>query len=276
MKVPQGDLFRACSHVLDRELVPLHYRDLTRMALEYIGKSDDLTKRAEDVREKLPVDRRFGVFYTQRPLCYMAKRRWFPSSQLDLLNVTAKTNPIRIEGSVSSGIEGAYVTLMRNPHMMAKVDLRTRCRGLVIEQHVADWFQRTYPEFYLPPSNENLWEVPAADDFRLSIPGGGIIHVDVASPNRNGEYRLNKRTTMLHLYAAIADNRRDVILVGTKLGDKWTGTILPEHTNNPQRLIVWLNCLKRGVPIDELKCVAVRETVPGWTPAQGCKSPARF
>lgn len=255
------DLFPACVRVLESKLTPMRYNDLTKEAIGLLGysvKDVAMGETSEDVREKLPMHNQHGVIYLQKPHCLMARRQWFQGQQLDLFNTAAKDDPIRIEGSVASGIEGAYVTLMRSPYMQEKTDMHTRCKGLVIEQHVTDWFKEQYPEFFLAASNAGQWKVPSKEDFRLRLPDGTMIAVDVASQSRHGSYPLRKQTTMMHLFARSAPNGRDVLLVGTKLGKDWTHDIAPENTNDPKRLIVWLNCLKAGIPHDELRQIATR------------------
>jgi hypothetical protein len=257
------DLFPACVRVLESKLMPMRYNDLTKEAIDLLGysvKDVAMDKVSEDVREKLPMHRQHGVVYLEKPYCLMARRRWFQNQQLDLFNSSAKDTAITIEGNVTSGIEGAYVTLMRTQgNMQEKTDMHTRCKGLVIEQHVTDWFRENYPEFYRPASNAGDWEKWSKEDFFLKIPGK-LIAVDVASVSRrwSGEkIVLRKRTTDLHMFARIAPNGRDVQLVGTMLGANWTHDIAPEETNDPRRLIVLLNCLKKGIPHNELKQLAM-------------------
>ncbi len=259
-----SDLLPACIKVLDTELKPIHYRELTAKALRSIDV--DVTRismfRAiEDVREKLPDSKKYDVFYTGAPDCLMARRQWFKHNQLPLFNNTADVS-IRISGSASAGITGAFEALMRDEFMLDKFNgnkerrCKGRARGLVVEHHVAQWFQRTWPEFYLPPDNHGVWDKPCSHDFKLKV-GGAIILVDVAGQNANGSFgKPQKRATSLHLLCSVSGD--DVIWEAVTRGEHYNESTTPETSLSPANMIVWLNCVNAG--IDH---VALRRTVGG-------------
>lgn len=246
----QTDLFSACSKVLDKQLAPMNYRRLTIDAVQLLGYDVDdvqMFRTIEDVREKLPLNKSHGIFYTGAPSYMMAKRRWFKTMQLPLMNVEP---PIEIPGSATSGAVGAYVALMRSPYMVDKWNGNTerrnymRSHGLVLEQHVKDWFRVLYPDFYREPDNSNNWQMPSSEDFQLVI-DDSVLRVDVAGKNRNGNHGAKKRPTDLHLLCEIVD--KHVYWSGVTRGSEWGEYVIPESAMSPQSMLVWLNCAKNDI-----------------------------
>lgn len=241
------DLLPVCSHILEEELRPIHYKDLSIKAVEKMGLSVDdvvMYRTIEDVREKLPAVKRYDVVYTGAPHCLMAKKRWFIPT---LLHVDS----ILIPGHVSSGCNGAFEALMRDSHMLYKYGrtektVSKRANGLVIERHVADWFASKWPEFYREPDNYKQWQRPCQHDFKLEI--DGKVHlVDVASPTEHSYHSHNKLSTHLHLLCKISPNGQDIIWESVMPGKYFLDGRLPEEGRSPHNMVVWLNCHKSGV-----------------------------
>lgn len=248
-----SELLPACADVLTERLVPIHYSDLTEMAIRKIGyqiSRINMFRTIEDVRERLPRKRDLGVFYTSAPACLMAKKSWFPSMQLPLLN----PDFVVIPGSATCGYLGAFESLMRDKHMedhwhgnvMSKN--RNRARGLVIEKHVSEWFRLKWPGMYEMPDNNGIWEKSCSHDFKLIV-GGKKYLVDVAGLGRNG-YQSNKKSTDIHLLCRIdGDN---VVWEGVSSGKRLSEICMPEEAKSPISMVVWLNCHASGIDYDSI------------------------
>lgn len=249
------ELFPACVAILDEKRMPLRYDHLTTLAIERLGYRNgkvNLFRAKEDVRERLPVKSSTDIFYTSKPLCLMARRHWFRNMQLPLMNI----DYVEIPGSATDGYLGAFEALMRAPHMIDKwngdIERRNRKRssGLVLEQHVSNWFKSKWPEFYLEPENYHAWQQPCSHDFRLHI-GGKTILIDVAGYGEYGYRNPGKSTTDLHLYCRI--NGANVIWEGVEHGKRYDSQVVPETAISPMNMIVWLNCHKHGINYDGVR-----------------------
>lgn len=248
------DLFPACIQVLNEHLRPLHYaKELTPMALNALGvmKSDVLFhKEAENVREKLLLAGQYGTFYTGPPLYCAAFRHWFQSDRQLLLAV----DHVEIPGNARAGAEGAHEALQRYPYMFlhnknlhnTEVRYRALANGLVIEQHVTQWFEEKYPEFYAPPDNHRNWRMPCSHDFKLKI-GRKTYLIDVCGPDKNGLYgrRGEKKPTDLHLECRM--HNKSVFFEGVIRGENFKERIDPATIFSPIAFLVWLNCSKYGI-----------------------------
>lgn len=246
--VSMSRLFPACNRVLDRELRPLHYKELMKMALELLKISPakvDTSKLAEDIREKLPPRANNDIIYTGKPDCLMAKLHWFPRVAPPLLH----DEYIVIPGNVSQGIEGAFEALMRNQYMINKIrdyERRNlvRAQGLVVEKHVTNWFKRNYPNFYREADNYRQWERACRHDFKLQV-GDKSLSVDVSSDVGNGYHSHNKKPTDLHLLCEVSSNGTDVIWRDIRTKTEFDENKMAIGTGrSPRSMVVWLNCLK--------------------------------
>ena len=263
--VSQTEFFPLCREILEENLRPIHYRELTKMALELAEvpiSSIDFQRQAEDVREKLPIHSRYGVNYIGEPYCLMILAGWFELHQPALLNTEP---PMVIPGSVSSGITGAYESVKRVPHLLKKSEFasddtrhRVAAKGFVIEAHVRDWFRVNWPGYIFPADNSGQWHRPCDHDFKISTPGYDF-NVDVMGPKLNGTYSRppSKKSTDFHLLCRASDDGQDVFWEGFITGHRYRQSgapILPEVSRSTRQMIVWLNCL--SVDIDYL---ALRE-----------------
>lgn len=257
--LPMSEMFSTCYKILKRKLVPIHYATLTEMALaeQGLSKSDvHWERQIEDVREKMLQAGRYETFYTGRPLCLAGIRWWFENEQQRLFH---PTDGITIPGNATSGADGAYEALMRDPYMQKKTSApddriaRTRANGLVLEKHVARWFKELWPRFYLPPDNEGQWKRFCDHDFKLKV-DGKTYQVDVSGPRLNGQFGnpgQGKRKTDFHLICEITG--QDVAWRSVYQGKDYQGVILPEGGIYPERMIVWLNCRQNQVDYEAVK-----------------------
>ena len=249
--LPDNVLFPECSAVLDEYVTPLHYKDLTRMAVERLGYNlDGLNKmrQVEDVRERFPraCRRDYGVLYTGAPQCLMVKRHWFPVVKPMLFNADSVDRPMVMPSDFRISIEGAAEALSRAPYMQAHgsdADVRNllRARGLMIEAHIKNWFRKQYPRYYREPSNHRQWTKPASEDFLLYL-GGAYVKVDVATPGRDGRYGSPKNPADLHFLCRHEGNL--IIWEGVVTGKTWKELMkfTSESTMSPYVILARLNC----------------------------------
>jgi len=253
MEISMKDLFPVCVRVLDKEKTPIHYLKLTSLALEremdvFLPKPDFM-KNAENVREKLLCAEQRGTFYTGSPLCMGALRHWFKTDQLQFT-----TDWITIQGSAQAGASGAFESLMRSKYMvinnpsLRNTELLNRARssGLVLENHVSEWFKEKYPTLYQQPDNYGAWDRPCNHDFKLLI-GGRPLLVDVAGPDWHGQYgkRGRKPKTEVHLLCRIAG--KDCVFEVVVNGNDFTESMVPMTAFSPTAFLVWLNCHSQGI-----------------------------
>jgi hypothetical protein len=253
MELSMRDLFPACVAVLAKELRPIHYADLTRMALAKIGVRESqvaFKKEAENVREKLLMAGQRGTFYAGAPTFAGALRFWFVSDAQ--INMTL--DGVRIPGSAQAGVDGAFDALMRSPYMMVhnrglenteKLN-RVRSSGMVLEKHVTNWFNQEYPDFYGEAANAGIWQRPCSHDFTLSI-GGRRFLIDVAGPDAHGQYgrRGRKHPTDLHLICRVDGDH--CLWEGVVRGEGFNESIDPISIFSPTAFLVWLNCEKHKI-----------------------------
>jgi hypothetical protein len=273
--VPMGPLFDQCRLILDEEVRPIHYARLTEMALQRLGvpvARVHWQKQVEDVREKCCQSGQHGIVYIGQPLCVAVLREWLddPSGQLTLMPVTQHEVGVTVRAVLDAGLEA----LMRNRYMVQKTNARpervaeARFRGLLVEQNIAQWFARRFPEFYEPPPNQNDWTQPSPVDFYLNIPGHGRVAVDVCGQKLNGKYANpgnGKSAVDLHLLVQLDEKRSAVLWTGVMRGrDFLPGTLRLERAKTPQRLVFWLNCLQRKHPYKTI--VELGQQVAAKTP----------
>lgn len=256
MEISMRDLFPRCANVLNRELRPIHYAELTELAmreLEIVNPDRDASgfrKNIENVREKLLLAGQRGTFYTGSPLFAGALRSWFVSEA----QLAMTLDYIAIPGSAQAGVAGAFDALMRAPYMVThNPNLahsewlnRVRSSGLVLEKHIAQWFKRQFPEFYGEASNHNEWTQPCSHDFTLTVNNRKFL-IDIAGPDEQGRFGRcgRKHPTDIHLICRIdGDN---CSWEGVVRGEGFRQTIDPESIFSPTAFIVWLNCHKHGI-----------------------------
>lgn len=259
--VSMPTIFQECFHVLQEELRPLHYMELTEKALQRLDlqKNDvNWSRQVEDIREKMLEAGQYGTFYIGKPFCLAGLRFWFRRPQLRLFK---PTEGIFIAGNVSCGIEGAFETAMRGyfmtkKHASAEDERRFRAmaQGLVIEQHVSHYFKIHFPNFYQKPDNYHQWTKPCDHDFKLKVDNKQY-KIDVTGKRLNGFFGnpgRGKKTVDFHLICEVIDD--SVRLISVFSGKHYKGTIFPESGGYiPEVLLVWLNCLQAQLPYQQIK-----------------------
>lgn len=259
-EISMKDLFPKCRDILVREMRPIKYGDLTRIALMELGvpfSEIDLKKEKENVREKLLLAGQYNCFYTGAPLYAGAMRNWFVADDHQQLSLVV--DYIKIPGNASAGASGAFEALMRSGYMqvhnreLANTELlnRGRASGLVIEKHVTNWFSKQYPEFFAEPENHNVWHQPCSYDFSLTVDGRQW-KIDVAGPDKNGSYgkRGAKKSTHMHLLCKIVGDY--CAWEGVVRGKEFNAYIDPSSIFSPVALIVRLNCAKHGINYEDV------------------------
>lgn len=262
-ELPMPHLFQACHQVLLETCRPWHYKDLTRLALDDLGYQPTpfaLSKNAENVREKLLCKQGYGMFYTEDPaipssarpgLAMGAMQHWFRGAQQML-----SLDPLIIPGNATSGRDAAIEVQLRtmiqkNPLVSRETIARVRATGMVVEKHIAHWFQRNWPTFFHHPPNHQQWDQPCAYDFALLV-NNQYIRIDVFTPNLDGSYgnKSGKRTTDFHLLCELAgtDVRWHTIMTGTE----YQQDTPPAYGRAPCRLVVWLNCHRERLPYEAI------------------------
>ena len=247
--VSMAELFPACVEVLRSDLYPMHYRELTKQAIQRLQPQSkiNLFRSAEDVREKLLQAHRMGTFYAPHAGYLGAMQSWFPSRQM-----TLNFDFIAIPSNLKAAIDGGFEAVMRLPHMKTKVinspGRYLACvRGQILEKHVAYWFESSYAEYYSPPPNANDWRKGCDHDFILTIPSVGELKIDVMGADKNGEYKTpqGKPKTSVHLLCRAMPN--SVLWEGCVRGSQLKSSVIPANTFSPVCFLVWLNCQIRGI-----------------------------
>lgn len=259
--VGMTEMFRACVAVLEDRLVPLHYAELTRLGLGRLGVSEQQVnwkRQIEDIREKLVQAGQYDTAYTGEPLCLVLLQSWVRKEEA--LHLFNSAKPIVIDPNFPASEEACFEALMREPHMIKKTatsrERRNRglARGMLIEQHVKDYFRLSWPDYYVPPDNDGKWDRPCDHDFKLRI-GVRLRKVDVAGEHLDGHYGLStrKRAVNIHVMARLSGNT--LVLDGFSPGDEFSAREDVDwwHLNPIQPLVVYLNCQKVGIDYAALR-----------------------
>jgi hypothetical protein len=244
------DLRRAVIAVLREYVRPLHYKDLTRLALGRLdlAPKEDVNEKefrciAEDVREKvLQQGSQHGLGYIGHPECLGYLLEWFPK-QTSLINGYP---PEKVVPTTDLCLVASTDALLRHSTILKKsgTDLdhaKRVARGFLIQHVVADYFRNQWPSLWRPASNAGQFARPSADDFRLYIPSQGrVITVDVAGPHRDGLFgatRGGKPAADLHIVASIEHGW--VMIHGFVWPDQFQSRRFSTVETQP---FVWLRC----------------------------------
>lgn len=287
-----SEIKRAVSDVLDRAKVPMHYADLTELALREVGVPEttvDFKRQKEDVREKILQARQNGMFYVGAPLCMGAKVRWFRLEQRHLL--VSQDETIRIPGDINLAVEASVEAQLRSPLMIPKAPrmkaacedfsrnpraalrdrptlnalqrlLTARVSGLINEAHVSRWFLQQWPSLWVEKSNADDYTRPCSDDFRLMI-GGRLRSVDVMGPNKDDEYANpggGKHPATYHVLCRLdADG---VVWERVVRGEDFANAdgAIPECVGlTAVQMTVYLNCVAKGIDYGLLRRTAMSD-----------------
>lgn len=283
------DIRRAVSEVLDVALTPMHYADLTELALaeaQVPARDIDIKRQKEDVREKILQARQNGMFYVGSPLCMGAKTRWFRLAQRHLL--VSADDTVRIPADLETAIQASVEAQLRSPAMVAKRDwakaachlfesdhraaladrstlgklrrlFHARTRGLVNEAHVSNWFRAQWPSLWVEKSNAHDFSKPCCDDFRLSI-DGQVRAVDVMGPNAKGDFANpggGKAPAYYHVLCRLdADG---VVWERVVRGEDFAQAddVIPPYVGlTAVQMTVYLNCIAGGISYKALRQAA--------------------
>lgn len=281
--VPQGLLFPAAVEVLERAMQPLHYTELTRLAVEKLALEPGslaMHKVAEDVREQLLLAGRYETFYLGQPHCLGGLKRWFGGPQESM-----NFDRFAISPNSWSCALGSFEALMRHPFTLNKksgrnafgieaeersdVDWRqirevcwNRASGYVIEYQVSEYIRKRYPTLYLDAENAGKYKKPCSHDFRIQT-RNHIITVDVAGRRRDGRYGKPwlKGAADMHLLCSLEERDGVVYVEGWQTGGQFGEWKYPEQCKSPLRFFVWLNCERDGLPYMKLHDAAKAERV---------------
>ena len=254
--VSQTYLFPVCKEILRKEVKPIHYKELTQLALGVMGideNSVNMFREIEDVREQFA--KKNGIRYIGNPFCMFYLDSWVTSQTL--LNIE---EPYQLAANIKNSLRACYEGILRSPYMLNKNNLSPEnhamkiARGLLTEHHVTGWFKANWPEFVLDPDNIGKWQMPCSHDFKLNLNGNTIL-VDVAGPNYNHIFQLvkGKRPTDIHICAGITDNDENIVIYGYIGGKQFTNGVPADETQSIQRMIFYLNVLKLGLDYQVFK-----------------------
>lgn len=273
--ISQSILFPACVDVLERDLLPLHYKDLVLQAIRYLGLREEdyhITKMAEDVRQWLP--KRFpAVYYTGSPDYMMMMRYWLISQTQRAFNFL---EPIAVPTSAKAAFNGSFDALLRARWTQAKKEERTggdprkkpfsqwdrpdwrryiqicerQAKGKTIEAQFVQWCRGRWPELILDPENAGEYDKPCSHDFRIQSPFGNVVEVDVAGEGIFGEYGstpYGKSKADIHVCCRLDHKSDAVIFDGFQSRKSFGEFVSREYTVAPQVFIVWMNCWQKGI-----------------------------
>lgn len=254
--IPMSELFPRVHDILWRMLRPMHYRDLTKQALEELDYPEsELYRAKEDVREKLLEAGQRGLGYFGRPHCLGYAKAWFEKTTPGFFNETHEgiVLPVSASAAKDAGKELAMrKDFLRTKHADSERRWEGASRGFVIEKIVSDYFRREFPEQFKGPDNEGKWESYCNHDFKLLV-NGIWCEFDVAGPDGEGRFGnvTSKPKCPFHLIAEFTDDGWSVILRGWKKGADFCQQKFSSWETLPIcRLVVSLNCEKYRIPIE--------------------------
>jgi hypothetical protein len=262
--IKQNRLRPLCHKILEREISPIPYKELADLVIKEQGEYNgyDLRKIKEDIREKILIAGLDDTGYTGKPYFLAYKKRWVKRNQA----VFNFNEPIKVPMTVSSSTAGACETVFRFKHMLYKPTMEKltideaidkapnvinfRIKRSIIENNVSDYFKNRWPNLWIPPSNEKIYELPAPDDFRMRIRGDDHIYLfDVCTPDKHnliGKVNMKKEA---HIHVVANDENDGINIIGFTTGKlfkekQWViEELYPIH-----QLIFWLNCVSKNYP----------------------------
>ena len=106
--------------------------------------------------------------------------------------------------------QARYVEQMRKPYMYTKFVNNAkrdagRIRGLIVEEHVSNYFKANFKSNYIEADNFEQWDQHCNHDFKLNI-NGDIITVDVSGPQADGSfgsYYLKPKGVDFHIITSV-------------------------------------------------------------------------
>jgi hypothetical protein len=263
--IKQNILRPLCHKILEREISPIHYAELANLVIKEQGEYNgyDLSKIKEDIREKILIAGLDDSGYTGKPYFLAYKKRWVKRSQA----VFNFSEPITVPITVSGSTAGACETIFRFKYMLYKPTMEYitidkadsnvitfRVKRSIIEKNVSDYFRNRWPNLWLPPSNEKLYERPAPDDFRIKISDSCIYLFDVCTANKDGRIGNVHMKNEAHIHVVANDENDGINIIGFTTGKlfkekQWViEELYPIH-----QLVFWLNCISNKYPYNIFK-----------------------
>jgi hypothetical protein len=258
-------MFPACVEVLKEKLVPLHYAELTRLAIQRLGEYEftiNMKRQKEDVRERLLLPGRYGCFYTGKPHYLACLSRWFHINYYKAFE--EMDDYIKVEPKMSSAFEGSFEALMRSEYMLNKansdkaVKNKRVSKGLMIEAVAKSYFKDNFPSLFGEPENHGNYRKPCDHDFILHLKHRSL-KIDICGPNASGMFGNvgNKKTTDFHVLCRVIND--ELYITGILKGENFVDEILRNElklcntATEPVRFVVWLNCKIHKPEIDYIE-----------------------
>lgn len=261
----RGPVIAACGKILDSELRPIHYQELTFLAYVYEFGVDPRSVRwqkgtIEDVREPIADPEKCGwkyydsFRYASAPFASIHRPSWFrEDDEIGTTPHRSKRLPIGIDDweTAYEAVMKRSTTMKRHGRTLAEVR-RHGMEGELLQAVVTGWFAFNLGSRLLPASNHRVWDQWAWDDFRLMNSAGDELIVDVL---KVGSWKDAKRAH-LHIFAQFddADRPKFVDVCEVQTGALWHPNGYPfEGSLSPIRLMVWQNMLAEGIDVDEYR-----------------------
>lgn len=244
-----GAMKETTKRILAREKRPIYYQDLARLVanewdMPLSGK--EMRDLASDIHEKCLQAGAYETAYIAKPYCVGVLKEWFVDRPL--LNVDQERiflDPmIQRKATVETARRWRYIL---NKYERSEEDhIGAIYDGLVPEKHVTGVIERRWHVLYRDPPNAGKPEQWCAYDLGLWLPSyvetHGLVTVDVAGPNRYGEYGAvaNKPRADLHILAEL--DGLSVVIKGVESGPRFSNDrFFPEQAQSWSKFVAFLN-----------------------------------
>mgnify|MGYP001611608816 CR=1 FL=1 len=270
VKPSEMDLFPACNDIMDEEIVPQDYTELTRKGLARIGCCADnglLQDRAEKIRMALDTGRNDCALVrlpdptrTRGYRVWAVKRSWFPEPWQRKMFPPS----IRIEARAQAAIRGGQDAAMRLPFMRTTLPGMERnprrvyaaVLGFVIEHHVSDWMKARWPSLWQPPPNVGKWGQGGKWDFSMNIPGieKQPTTFDVAGARDKDEKYSGKKSYKADYHLLARRVKDHFVFEGVVNGVNFHGEdVKSTRWGSPLCLVAWINCCVMGLGYETIR-----------------------
>lgn len=250
--IPTSELVPVCAQILREKMRPIHYRDLAEEAASRIVQNDKFigSDIAEDLRGKgrgFP-GKKAGMFYTGKPYCMIALREWFEPT-------ISPIYPQPVQITFDASLKAATETALRIGYMLNKYNVSETARaymvarGLLIEQHVRNWFGNVWPYEVTPPDNENDYRKPCDHDFKLTYGMQQKIYkVDVCGPNSmTRQYGKPPKKSPVDFHVCAREESGHVMIDGFVTKANYIEQVKPYQITPISALVCWAWCMFKGI-----------------------------
>lgn len=210
---------------------PMNYNELFYSCSVRSSSSNEVYSDNTDPKEKFRQyfcdHKRSNVVFISGGM--IALRDWFPSTQNNLFQPEPYNE--KILGNCGLSFDAGYECAKREPYLkdwfndsLSIHRFNRRKRAALVEFHVRNFFKINYNQFFVEPSNNKKYEIPAIDDFGLNFPiskGRHVyIKVDVKSFSKDGKDGVvrSPKDKVVYLFADI-DEYDNVWMYGFGKGD---------------------------------------------------------